>query len=92
MSQNRLSHLNDRLFETLDRLNDESISKDELQNEIARARARAITKVSEQIISCANTALEGEKFRVEYGYEQSLVLPVQFTQHPKLPKLGDKNA
>jgi hypothetical protein len=53
---NKLADLNDKLFQQLDRLNDESISRDDLSTEISRSQA--ICGVSNQIISNAALALK----------------------------------
>lgn len=56
--KNKLIDLNDHLFAQLERLGDEEISVENLQNEISRAKA--ITGVSSQIISNARLALDAQ--------------------------------
>lgn len=51
MAKNKLSDLNNALFEQLERLNDADLTGDALREEAERAKA--ITKVSHQIISNA---------------------------------------
>lgn len=48
MTQNTLEHLSNHLFEQLERLNDESITGEELEEEMKRAKA--ITNVATRII------------------------------------------
>lgn len=63
--KNTLSDLNDHLFAQLERLGDEDISKEKLAGEIKRSKA--ITTVAKEVISNAQTVLEGAKLRVEHG-------------------------
>lgn len=63
MARNTLSDLNNHLFAQLERLGDESLKQDQLQQEIARAKA--ISGVASNIINNAKIALEGVQFAVE---------------------------
>lgn len=58
MTQNTLGDLNNHLFEQLERLNDESLSLEELEKEIKRTDA--MTDVATQIIGNANTILKAK--------------------------------
>ena len=58
--QNKLSDLNNHLFAQLERLGDEDMEPEQLENEIARARA--ITSVAHQIISNGQLVLQAAKF------------------------------
>lgn len=58
---NKIMDLNNHLFAQLERLNDESICGDDLEEELKRARA--IAGVSSQIIACGQLALEAESFK-----------------------------
>ncbi len=60
MTRNTLGDLNLYLFSQLERLDNEELSEDELQQEIQRSKA--IASVSAQIISNANTVLEAQRF------------------------------
>jgi len=62
--KNKLIDLNDHLFATLERLNDEDIAGDELKVEIERSRA--ISDVGKQIISNARLVLDAEIAKGEY--------------------------
>jgi len=61
--KNKLIDLNDHLFEQMERLNDDDLSGELLQQEIGRSKA--MTSISQQIIDNASLALEAEKFREE---------------------------
>lgn len=65
MPRNTLSDLNNHLFAQLERLNDEELTGEKLQEEIARARA--ISSIAAQIISNGSLVLESQKFLQEYG-------------------------
>ena len=60
---NKLTDLNNHLFAQLERLNDEALKGEELEKEIARAKA--ITSVSSQIIANGALALRAEQFKSE---------------------------
>lgn len=63
--KNKLIDLNNHLFEQMERLNDEGLKGEELQEEITRAHA--ITDVSKQIIENADLVFRAEKIRLEYS-------------------------
>lgn len=60
MTKNKLSDLNNHLFEQLERLNDEELDQKSLEKEIKRSKA--MTTVAHQIISNANLILDANKF------------------------------
>ena len=64
--KNKLTDLNNHLFEALERLNDE-LTPEELEIELKRSKA--ITGVANAIISNASVALEAQKHMDEYGYD-----------------------
>lgn len=64
--KNKLSDLNNYLFEQLERLNDDELSEEEFKREIERSKA--VTDVSNAIINNANIALKGAKFLEENGF------------------------
>lgn len=61
--KNTLGDLNNHLFAQLERLGDEELNGEKLQEEIARAKA--VTSIATQIISNGNLVLEAEKFKAE---------------------------
>lgn len=63
--KNKLTDLNDHLFAQLERLGDESISGEALQEEIERSKA--VTGVSKEMVSNARLILDAEKHKREYG-------------------------
>lgn len=63
--KNKLTDLNDHLFAQLERLGDENLSPEQIEKEAARAEA--IVKVSDQIISGANLKLQAAKIMAEHG-------------------------
>lgn len=62
--KNTLNDLNNHLFAQLERLGDEDIKGEQLQEEIARAKA--ISDIATQIISNGTLVLKAETFRQEY--------------------------
>lgn len=58
--KNKLSDLNNHLFEQLERLNDEDLKGDALNEEIGRANA--VTNVASQIIQNGSLVLKAAQF------------------------------
>jgi hypothetical protein len=78
--KNKLIDLNNHLFAALERLSDEEIHGEKLQEEIARSKS--ITDVSRTIISTAKIALDAQKHMDEYGYDRKeKQLPEMFIEH-----------
>lgn len=71
--KNTLTDLNNYLFETLERLTDDSMSEDELQKEILRSKA--VTTVAETIIQNGHLALSTMKHMDDMGYDGRRALP-----------------
>lgn len=63
MPRNTLGDLNNHLFAQLERLSDEGIKGEELQEEIKRAHA--VTGVAREIIANGKLVLEAKKFEDE---------------------------
>lgn len=57
--KNTLGDLNNYLFEQIERLNDEDLTGDKLQQEICRSRT--IASIAAQIIGNANTVLRAQE-------------------------------
>lgn len=67
--KNTLNDLNNHLFAQLERLGDEDIVGEQLQEEIDRAKA--VSNIANQIISNGSLALKAKTFVQEYGVENS---------------------
>lgn len=66
---NKLIDLNNHLFGQLERLNDEDLKDEELEQEISRAKA--ITNISQTIVNNAELMLKAQKHMNEYGYTKN---------------------
>lgn len=66
MARNKLSDLNNHLFEMLERLNDDELEEEELAKEVRRADA--MNKVAKTVIDNAQLQLDAVKHADEYGY------------------------
>lgn len=72
--KNKLSDLNNHLFECLERLTDDSIDEQELEKEIKRSDA--VTKIAKTIIDNGALALSAKKHLDEYGIDNNIELPL----------------
>ncbi|MDQ0254909.1 hypothetical protein J2S74_002291 [Evansella vedderi] len=59
--RNTMGDLNNHLFEQLERLNDEELKGEKLDEEIKRAKS--VTAIASQIINNGNLVLQAEKLR-----------------------------
>ena len=66
--KNTLADLNNHLFAQLERLGDEDLQPQELENEIERAKA--IAMVSTQIIANGNLVLKAKQLQIETNNEK----------------------
>ncbi len=69
--KNTLNDLNNYLFAEIERLDDESLTEDQLFKETRRAKA--IANVSSQIISNANLQLKAIQTSLEYGHNDKAI-------------------
>ncbi|CAK1699166.1 Phage protein [Vibrio crassostreae] len=77
--KNKLADLNNHLFAQMERLSDEGITDDKLNEEINRSKA--LTTVSKQIIDNARLALDAQKFRTEYAGRIELPEMIEGNKH-----------
>ena len=64
-TKNKLVDLNNHLFEELERLNDEELKGEALQEE--RERAKSMANIAQTIINNGELALKAQKHFDEYG-------------------------
>lgn len=72
--KNTLSDLNNYLFESIERLNDDELSDEELEKEIKRSEA--VQKVAKTIIDNGALALQARKHFDEYGIDRNVEIPL----------------
>jgi hypothetical protein len=63
--KNKLIDLNNHLFAQLERLSDETLEGEKLEEEINRSKA--VTGISKEIVSNARLALNAQQFKQEAG-------------------------
>lgn len=67
--KNKISDLNDILFEQMERINDDSLTEEELDTAIKKAEA--INGIAKTIIDNARTVITAQKMLSEYdGYKK----------------------
>lgn len=72
--KNTLSDLNNYLFESIERLNDDDLSEEQLDREIKRSEA--VQKVAKTIIDNGSLALQAKKHMDEYGKGENVEIPL----------------
>lgn len=72
--KNTLSDLNNYLFESIERLNDDSLDDAALEKEIKRSEA--VQKVASTIIANGTLTLQAKKHLDEYGQGDRVELPM----------------
>lgn len=72
--KNTLGDLNNYLFESIERLNDDSLSSEELDKEIRRSEA--VQKVAKTIIDNGALALSAKKHFDEMGSDLNVEIPL----------------
>ena len=76
--KNKLVDLNNHLFEELERLNDEELKGEELEEE--RKRAKSIANIAQTIINNGELALKAVKHYDEFGNKGDI---------PEILQIGD---
>ncbi|RWB96476.1 MAG: hypothetical protein EOQ56_25465 [Mesorhizobium sp.] len=71
--KNRLSDLNNHLFAQLERLSDEDLTKEQIEQEATRGEA--IVAVADQIIRNAALQIKAAELVAEYGSDPAPYLP-----------------
>lgn len=71
--RNTLGDLNNHLFAQLEKMVDDELTGEQLDNEIRRTEAMA--KISEQIIKNGELQFRAMKHMDEYGYERQKAIP-----------------
>ena len=77
-TKNKLEDLNNPLFEELERLNDDELRGEKLQEE--RERAKSMANIAQTIINNGELALKAIKHYDEYGSKEKM---------PDILQLGD---
>lgn len=72
--KNTLTDLNNYLFESIERLNDDDLTDEQLEREIKRSEA--VQKVAKTIIDNGTLALQAKKHMDEYGDGSKVELPL----------------
>lgn len=72
--KNKLLNLNDHLFETLERLNDEDLKGDDLVAEMERAKS--IAGIAQTIINNGELMFKAQKHYNEYGITKPSILSI----------------
>lgn len=62
--KNKLSDLNNHLFEQLERLNDDDLNEENLNKEIKRSKA--MSDIASNIIDIVNASISAQKLLCEY--------------------------
>ncbi len=83
--KNGWDELSGALFAELKRLGDTSLSTDELKTEIDRAKA--VSNVSQQILTGVSLAIETQKVIGEYDSAKNVKVPKFFLEEKKMPKV-----
>ena len=87
--KNKLTDLNNHLFAQLERLSDEDLSEEQVEQECKRADA--IVAVSDQILSGANTQLKAATLIANHGDRFAKMLPTMAAGQDR-PALADAGA
>ena len=72
--KNTLNDLNNYLFESIERLNDDSLDNEQLDKEIKRSEA--VQKIAKTIVESGTLALQAKKHLDEYGEGKDIEIPM----------------
>lgn len=73
--KNKLSDLNDHLFAQLERLGDENLRPEKIEQEAKRAAA--IVKLSDQIVNNAALKIQAAKILSDHGLDPTPLLAIE---------------
>lgn len=72
--KNKISDLNNYLFEQIERLNDDNLSGDELDEQLKKSKT--IIEISKVVIDSGSLALQAKKHMDAYGAGDKLNIPL----------------
>ncbi len=72
--KNTMADLNNYLFESIERINDDNLSSEELEKEIRRSEA--VNKIAKTIIDNGSLALNAKKHLDDYGSGETVEIPL----------------
>lgn len=72
--KNKLSDLNDHLFAQLERLSEEGMSSEKIEEETIRAKA--IVSIADQIVQNASLKIQAAKIMSDHGLDPSKLLMI----------------
>ncbi len=72
--KNTLTDLNNYLFESIERLQDDSLDSEELEKEIKRSEA--VQKIAKTIIDNGALAIQAQKMMYDQGVEKTVAMPL----------------
>lgn len=72
--KNTLNDLNNYLFESIERLNDDSLNDEQLDKEIKRSEA--VQRIAKTIVDSGTLALQAKKHLDEYGEGRDIEIPM----------------
>lgn len=84
--RNKLTDLNNYLFEQIERINDDELTPEELEKEMTRAEA--VSKIATVIVQNGKLQLDAIKLAAEYGLDGGDVVPTLFLS-PEGKRLAD---
>jgi len=86
--KNKLTDLNDHLFAQMERLADENLTGDKLDQEIKRGEA--VAKVADQIVRGASLQLQAAKLVSDHGFDPTPHLPEVVGKPAPVKQISDR--